>query len=98
MRINAILSEVVDEDETMSGYRREGIYFGVQGLVDRVPTGLAGLVLGWWVTNFYDPTQSVIYIRALGPFAGAFLIVAAVIFIFVPLKQGLKLKEKKESV
>ncbi len=94
---NAILSEVVDEDETMSGYRREGIYFGVQGLVDRVPTGLAGLALGWWVTNFYDPTNSVIYIRALGPFAGSFLIVAAVIFIFVPLKQGLKLKEKTQS-
>jgi hypothetical protein len=40
----------------------------------------------------------VIYIRALGPFAGTFLIVAAVIFIFVPLKQGLKLKEKTRSV
>ncbi|MEM3908103.1 MAG: MFS transporter, partial [Nitrososphaerota archaeon] len=62
---NAILSEVVDEDETMSGYRREGLYFGVQGLIDRVPTGLAGLVLGRWVTVFYNPAQSVVSIRAL---------------------------------
>lgn len=89
---NAILSEIVDEDETLSGFRREGIYFGVQGMLERVPSGVAGLVLGWWISTFYIPTQNEAYIRALGPIAGAFLLFAAVVFIFIPLKQGLKLK------
>lgn len=87
---NAIIAEIIDEDETLTGYRREGMYFGVQGLLERIPSGLSGFVLGAWITYLYDPSRNPLYIRSLGLIGGAFTIATALIFIFVPLKQGIK--------
>lgn len=94
---NAIISEIIDEDETMTGYRREGMYFGVQGLLERIPSGLSAYVLGWWITYLYIPTMNPIYIRSLGLIGGGFIILTSFIFIIVPLKQGIKLKGHSEA-
>ena len=93
---NAIISEIIDEDETLSGFRREGMYFGVQGLLERIPSGLSGFVLGIWVTYLYEPTGNPIFIRALALIGGAFTVITAITFFFVPLKQGIKTKGASE--
>ncbi|MCL4450198.1 MAG: MFS transporter [Candidatus Thermoplasmatota archaeon] len=93
---NAIISEIIDEDETLSGFRREGMYFGVQGLLERIPSGLSGFVLGIWVTYLYEPTGNPIFIRALALIGGAFTVITAITFFFVPLKQGIKTKGVSE--
>lgn len=90
---NAILSEIIDEDELLTGFRREGMYFGVQGLLERIPSGLSGFVLGAWITTLYVPTGDPFYVRALGLIGGAFTLATAVAFFFVPLKQGIKKNE-----
>ena len=87
---NAIISEIIDEDETMVGYRREGMFFGVQGLLERIPSGLSAYVLGWWITYLYEPTKNLLFVRSLGLMGGAFIILTSFIFIFVPLKQHKK--------
>lgn len=89
---NAIIAEIIDEDETFTGYRREGMYFGVQGLLERIPSGLSGFVLGLWMSYLYTPSGNPIYIRSLGLIGGAFTIATAILFVFVPLKQGIKTK------
>ncbi|MGC8618316.1 MAG: MFS transporter [Thermoplasmata archaeon] len=90
---NAIVSEIIDEDETLTGFRREGMYFGVQGLLERIPSGLSGFVLGLWVTYLYEPSGDPFFIRALGLIGGAFTLATAIAFLFVPLKQGIKVRE-----
>jgi GPH family glycoside/pentoside/hexuronide:cation symporter len=90
---NAIVSEIIDEDETLTGFRREGMYFGVQGLLERIPSGLSGFVLGLWITYLYQPTGDPLFIRALGLIGGAFTLATAIAFFFVPLKQGIKSME-----
>ncbi len=90
---NAIVSEIIDEDEVLSGYRREGMYFGVQGLLERIPSGLSGFVLGLWISYLYQPTNNLIYIRSLGLIGGAFTIATALLFFLVPLKQDIKAKK-----
>ncbi|MEM3210552.1 MAG: MFS transporter [Thermoplasmata archaeon] len=85
---NAILSEIIDEDEIITGYRREGMYFGVQGLLERIPSGLSSFVLGIWITFIYMPTMNNIYIRALGIIGGISTLITALLFVFVPLKQN----------
>jgi GPH family glycoside/pentoside/hexuronide:cation symporter len=87
---NAIISEIIDEDETLTGFRREGMYFGVQGLLERIPSGLSGFFLGLWVTYLYQPSGDPFFIRALGLIGGTFTIATAIAFLFVPLKQGIK--------
>lgn len=88
---NAIISEIIDEDEIITGYRREGMYFGVQGLLERIPSGLSGFALGLWITYLYIPTLNNLYIRLLGVVGGISVIITAILFIFVPLRQGVKL-------
>jgi|GEM_PF-1498335 len=87
---NAIISEIIDEDETLTGFRREGMYFGVQGFLERIPSGLAGFVLGLWITYLYQPSGNPMFIRSLGLIGGAFTLATAISFLFVPLKQGIK--------
>ncbi|MEM3711867.1 MAG: MFS transporter, partial [Thermoprotei archaeon] len=92
---NAIISEIIDEDETITGYRREGIYFGVQGLLERVPSSLAGLVLGLWITNLFQPTHNTLFIRLLAVVGGVSILITALLFVFVPLKQDIKMGSRK---
>ncbi len=87
---NAIVSEIIDEDELATGYRREGMYFGVQGLLERIPSGLSGFVLGLWISNFFLPTENIMFIRDLSLIGGIPIIISAVLFYFVPLKEGIK--------
>jgi GPH family glycoside/pentoside/hexuronide:cation symporter len=41
-----IISDVIDEDETVTGRRREGMYFGLNGLVIRFAFTMQGLTTG----------------------------------------------------
>jgi GPH family glycoside/pentoside/hexuronide:cation symporter len=41
-----VISDVIDEDETVTGRRREGMYFGLNGLVIRIAFTLQGLTTG----------------------------------------------------
>jgi GPH family glycoside/pentoside/hexuronide:cation symporter len=38
---NAILADVVDHDETLTGLRREAMYFGVQAVLQKVAIGMS---------------------------------------------------------
>ena len=65
---NAILSEIIDEDEIITGFRREGMYFGVQGFLEHFAASFSSLVLGFWMSGLYDPTHNVIFVRFLGEY------------------------------
>ncbi len=86
---NAIISDIIDEDETRTGFRREGMYFGVQGFLERIPSALSGLALGAWLSFLYFPTHDPIFIRLLEILCGITFVITAILFIFVPLKEGL---------
>ena len=86
---NAVVSEIIDEDEVITGYRREAMYFGIQGLLERIPSSLAVLAVGAWMTFVFIPTGNMIFIRLLGVIGGSFVILTSVLFRFVPLKEDI---------
>jgi len=86
----AVLSDIIDEDEQRTGFRREGMYFGIQGLIERVPYALSGLFVGWFYTSFYLPTSSQMTIRYIPFIAALSTVVMVLIFSRVPLKEKLK--------
>lgn len=43
---NVLISDVIDEDEVKTGQRREGMYFGLNGLVVTLSTAIVSVVFG----------------------------------------------------
>lgn len=50
-----ILCDVIDEDELRTGRRREGMYFGLSGLVTTLSGSITALYFGWLMPRYgYD--------------------------------------------
>ena len=43
---NVLIADVIDEDEVKTGHRREGMYFGLNGLVVTLSTAIVAVVFG----------------------------------------------------
>jgi GPH family glycoside/pentoside/hexuronide:cation symporter len=58
-----LIADVIDEDETISGARREGMYFGINGLMIRLAVSLQGIVIGRILsfTGYVPSTEAVLY-------------------------------------
>lgn len=84
---NPILADIIDYDEKYSGLRREGIYYGVQGLIWKVGIGLAAVVCGFLFHSFGYSTEKDLGVRLLGPAAAFFIIIAFIIFQYYPLEE-----------
>lgn len=99
------LSDVIDEDEIKTGQRREGMYFGMSGLIITLAYALSSIVFGWISSAYgYDPllTQQPESV-ALGfrvfmsfpPAVGSLLAIAAL--LFYPL-HGKRLQTVKDRL
>ena len=99
------LSDVIDEDETRTGQRREGMYFGMSGLIITLAYALSSIVFGWISTRYgYDPLlvhqpDSVALgfrvFMSVPPAVGSIL--AIITLCFYPL-HGNRLKEVKAKL
>lgn len=84
------LSDVIDEDDVKTGQRREGMYFGMSGLIITLAYALSSAVFGWVSSAYgYDPLLSTqpesvalgfrIYM-SIPPAVGSLLAIAALLF------------------
>ncbi len=48
----SLIPDVVEHDELMTGERREGVYYGVRGLMGKVSDAL-GLFVGGWALKLF---------------------------------------------
>jgi GPH family glycoside/pentoside/hexuronide:cation symporter len=46
-----VFSDVIDEDEVRTRQRREGMYFGMNGLIITLAHALSSVIFGWRVTG-----------------------------------------------
>ena len=84
---NAIIADITDIDEQMTGYRREAIYFGSQGLITKTMAGLAGVLTGSLMGFLgYSPEHD-LGIRASFILAALVLIIAVLIFRKYPIEK-----------
>jgi GPH family glycoside/pentoside/hexuronide:cation symporter len=109
---NVLFAQVADEDETRSGVRREGAFFGVNALLTKPAQSIAIALVPWILelTSFVtraanggetflnQPTSAIFGIKVLiGVIPGvAMLLGAALLFLF-PLR-GAHLKEIQDKV
>jgi GPH family glycoside/pentoside/hexuronide:cation symporter len=102
---DVVISDIIDEDEIMTGTRREGMYFGVNAFVTRFAIALEGASV-WLIFTLthYDAAlkaQPVSFnyglrlLIALFPFFS--MLLAFIIMRYYPLA-GARLKQLKESL
>lgn len=90
---NAIISDIVDYDEKITGLRREGIYYGIQAFVIKLGVSFATFVAGLIMGYFGKDVGQDLGIRLLGPIAGFLIFIALVVFQFYPLEEKKKTGE-----
>ena len=103
--VDLIIADVIDEDETKTGTRREGIYFGANAFITRFAIALEAISMGVvFMTTGYNPyvfTQTQEFLLGLRwLIAGlpiAALLLALLIISFYPLA-GKKLDEMDAKV
>jgi GPH family glycoside/pentoside/hexuronide:cation symporter len=109
---NVMFGQVADEDETRSGVRREGAFFGVNALLTKPAQSIAIALIPWLleITKFVtrdanggqiflnQPADAIFGIKALiGLIPGVAMLIGAVILFWYPL-QGKHLDEIKNKV
>ena len=87
----ALLADVIDYDEVLTGKRREGIYFGVQAIFQKVSIGIsisiAGVLMYFGAAN----TPSLTGLKLIPVAAG----ITSLIAFFMFLKYQLREKDGK---
>jgi GPH family glycoside/pentoside/hexuronide:cation symporter len=82
----SIIPDVVEYDELMTGERREGIYYGVKGLIGKIADAL-GLFVGGWALKLFgfvpDIAQSDFSLLGIRLFFGP--VPALITFLSLPL-------------
>jgi GPH family glycoside/pentoside/hexuronide:cation symporter len=83
-------AEIVDEDEKLTGQRREGIYYAVWGLLDQVVNAAAAGLLPLFLLlgrSHTDP-RGPLGVRLIGLAGGVMLFIAFLIFQRYPVKDS----------
>ena len=81
---HAIIADVTDYDEKRTGCRREGMYFGMYGIVLKSAVGLASLFVGFVLHYFGHTEGNPSGILLSGPLAAVFVLVGVLIFLRYP--------------
>lgn len=103
--LEVLIADVIDEDETRTGHRREGMYFGVNGFIIRLGVSLqaviTGLILNTSGYNAYKAVQSATAVTGIRLLIAGVPLVAlalALVCIWLYPLHGPKLGAVKEAI
>lgn len=83
---DTITAAVSDLEEQISGQRREGMYFGTHGLVNKITLGLSTLVTGFLLQFFGQTVANPLGVQLTGPVGAFFILLGLLIFTRYPEK------------
>ena len=82
----AIYSDVIDHDEKRTGFRREAMYNGMEGLITKFAAGLAMILLTQLFAWFGSTVDNNLGVLLAGPVAGVLLFLGFIAFLKYPFK------------
>ncbi len=83
----AIVAEVSDLEEKLSGQQREAMYFGAQGFILKLALGLSTIVTSILLQLFGSTAAEPLGIQLTGPVSAAFILVGVIVFTRYPEKE-----------
>ncbi len=81
---NAIVADLTDYDEMLTGQRHEAMYFGAQGFCQKVIMGISTYLMTLLFSSFGNSIAEPLGVRLTGPVAGMFAVIGLVAFLFFP--------------
>lgn len=105
--LDVMLSDVIDEDELRTGARREGMYFGINGLLVRLAISFQAIIMGAVLsTSGYNanlpvnsqPVGTIIGIKTLLVIIPVISIAIAILFYLRYPLHGQRLKDVKDQI
>lgn len=82
-----ILADIADYDAKLVGKRREAIFFGAQGILQKFVISLSFIIQGALFNQFGYSMTNNMGVRLLGPATGVFVIIGVAVFYFYPLNE-----------
>jgi glycoside/pentoside/hexuronide:cation symporter, GPH family len=86
----AILADIIDYDEKITKMRREAIYFGMQGLLQKMANAMSQGIQAILFGMFGYTAARHLGINLLGPVAGFFGFIGFIVFLYFPLDEKTK--------
>ena len=83
----AILADVMDLDTERTGYKREAMYNGMEGLLQKIAGGLALMVQGFLFSQFGYSTEQPWGIVLTGVTASVLAIIGIIAFSRYPIQK-----------
>ena len=82
-----ILADIADYDAKLHGKRREAIFFGAQGFLQKYAIALTFLIQGFLFGRYGFSQEHNMGVKLLGPVTGFFVLIGLLIFLFYPLNE-----------
>ena len=77
----ALLADIIDFDEHLTGERREALYYGMQGTLQKLGLGLAAALFALTLALFGKSAEDPLGVRLVGPMAGICTLIGYVVFV-----------------
>jgi len=81
---NAMLADICAANANRTGQRREGMFFGAQGFLQKVSLGVAVGLVSWLAESLGKSVDNPLGVQLAGPLAAASLVGAAACFWLYP--------------
>ncbi|MBK7975794.1 MAG: MFS transporter [Deltaproteobacteria bacterium] len=81
-----IMADIIDLDAARTGYRREGIYNGAEGLLTKVAEGIGPFLAGALLDHFGSTAANPTGVILTAPVAGAICLIGWLLFLRYPIK------------
>lgn len=97
---NAMVADLTDYDEKLTGVRREAIYFGAQGLFQKITLGLSQLLMSLVFKYYGYSAGNSMGIKLTGFMGGFFALLGVIAFLFFPkdLNAHAEMELKKRGI
>lgn len=83
----AILSDVIDYDEQLTGKRREGIYFGIQSIFQKTSIGVSISAATYIMYIGSENEPNPLGLKFIPVLAGVFALLAFIVFLKYPIRE-----------
>jgi len=81
---DAIVADMADYDEMLTGQRREAMYFGAQGFCQKLTLGVSSFLMTVIFQQFGFTAAQPLGVQLTGPLAGFFALIGGAAFLFFP--------------
>jgi len=90
---DAIVADLTDYDEMLTGQRHEAMYFGAQGFFLKVTMGISTFLMTLIFSIFGNTITCPLGVQLTGPVAGLFALIGMTAFMFFPRDIEKKVEE-----